>query len=370
MLRWCDVKSSRHLNRIYKNNSTNVDRKLDRTRANKLITSLDGEIAHLRKNKCLVGCRTLNTAMSLLCRWGYAPEAETFLKMIDVPDYRTYEILIKGYAKIKNENSESKIKSLLVEHKKRGFSETIITYNALLKCVANRPNVIQRKGWSGDAIHPDASQIIHNMHSNCLVPNIETVHRALLCCSSLSMAELFFKNNFSSHIEKKLIIHTFAILAAREGNVNTTIKFLDEACRGKPFTIRNYNVLLHSYAMSLNIDKCLMLLEEIKSKKLQPTGVTYNTIIHCCILCAENKNEDYSHSFLEATAETIIDESNTRSQLSQSLFNSLMRLYSVTSNSVKADDLLVISKRAGYPPGKSAMEYYKLAKQRRGNTKV
>eukprot|EP01060_Flectonema_neradi_P005951 TRINITY_DN13996_c0_g1_i1.p1 TRINITY_DN13996_c0_g1~~TRINITY_DN13996_c0_g1_i1.p1 ORF type:complete len:374 (+),score=58.66 TRINITY_DN13996_c0_g1_i1:98-1219(+) len=362
MLKWCDIRSARHLNTLFKTQANdNLDGTLHRRRVLKMTNSLFNEVDYLREHRCVLGCRTLNTAISLLCRWGRISEAESLLQSIDQPDNRTYEILIKGYSKLKLGASESKILSLLAEHRKRGFPATAISYNALLACVAKRPEVAQNKTDNQKSLHQDAIKVLEQMSAAGVAPNIETVRKSLLCCPSLRVGEMVFGQNFVNVVDRKQILPTLAILSARGGDCETTLKLLKEYQQERPLTIINYNILLHSKTVSADIEGSLSLLRQLKSEHLTPTDVTFVTILQCCINCVSRKPGLHSHSFLEGTAEALLDEAHASQKLNNSLINNLMHLYGVTGNAAKADDLLTIAKREGYPARKACIEYHQMA---------
>eukprot|EP01064_Diplonema_japonicum_P003146 TRINITY_DN12069_c0_g1_i1.p1 TRINITY_DN12069_c0_g1~~TRINITY_DN12069_c0_g1_i1.p1 ORF type:complete len:354 (+),score=53.67 TRINITY_DN12069_c0_g1_i1:580-1641(+) len=309
--RLTDLNAARHLNRTFKQFTTHKTGRDDTAR---LATTLAHEIDCLKKHRCEVGSRTVNTAVNLLCRWDMPGSGVRLMKEEQVPpDHMTHSILIKSYAKMKDEKM---VRKLMQDRIDSGLPPDITCHNALLMSL--RP-----------PCEDEMRAVLEEIKENGIQPNAVTAREALNHCRTLDTAKQLYTLNFKNLVTEEEFLRSALILCSRNGDSKAAEGIL-ERMEGPPTLIR-YNMLLNSYAVNGDVEECLCVLKKMKARLLErPSAVSYTTAIKACSIRVDN----VEGSDIEATAiaETLFEEAlNSRIVKNQHLYTKLMEVYGKTS---------------------------------------
>eukprot|EP01059_Diplonema_ambulator_P010777 TRINITY_DN20812_c0_g1_i2.p2 TRINITY_DN20812_c0_g1~~TRINITY_DN20812_c0_g1_i2.p2 ORF type:complete len:354 (+),score=88.78 TRINITY_DN20812_c0_g1_i2:394-1455(+) len=314
MNKWSDLHAARHLVRTFK--GMQVGRKgKGREDVRAMTTKLLNELDTLKASRCEVGCRSVNTVMNLLCRWGQPRMAVRVMKEEKVPpDHLTHLILIKGFGAMKDPDT---VRSLMRERERCGLPPDIICYNALLKA-HRRPAEEQMRG------------VLKELLSKNLTPTGITARESLKLCNTSQSARKLYELNFKELLTAEEYNQAVLVTHTASGDVESVRNILKKL-KGPP-TLINYNILMNAHAEKGDVVACLDLLRKIQQNKVgHPSAVTYSTILKACCVSASAAQTLAETEKITAHAERIFEEAlESRITRNQHLYTNLMQLYAKT----------------------------------------
>ncbi|KAF2282938.1 hypothetical protein GH714_043255 [Hevea brasiliensis] len=223
------------------------------------------------------------------------------------PDIVTYNILAKGFCLLGNIEEALKLRKEMIS---RGFQLNIISYTVLLSCLCKSGRVdealklfceMRANGLQPDLISysilihglckqgevQQAIQLYGEMCLSGIFPN-SLAHRAILMglCEKgmMSKARLYFDSLVKSNLTLDVILYNIMI----DRKVDEARKLLDTIkLHGLEPTAVTYTTLMNAYCEKVikglckrwRLQESCQLLEEMHAKGLTPDQITYNTII-------------------------------------------------------------------------------------------
>eukprot|EP01063_Lacrimia_lanifica_P025654 TRINITY_DN33558_c0_g1_i1.p1 TRINITY_DN33558_c0_g1~~TRINITY_DN33558_c0_g1_i1.p1 ORF type:complete len:355 (+),score=66.07 TRINITY_DN33558_c0_g1_i1:65-1129(+) len=344
MKKWPDARVASYLKRTF--GKYELDHQVNRKATEKVAAALLTEVDFLRGERCELGCRAVNTAVHLLCRWNLPAWAvELRARFPDAPkDHLSDQLLMVGFARRKD---PAKVRECMAERTRRGLAENTHSYNLLLKAM-QKPD------------HDGMLKVLKEMAELGLTPNRSTADHALACCASITEAKKLYALNFKPVLPESEVAYSFIDIAARNGEYAAVEELLTTLPR--PAGVIQLNKLMNAYAGGGALQKSRALLRQMKKRpEVAPTPVTYATFLKGCVHVARTPGDAASQLAERVFEEAFSSTSTEKPTLNNHVFTKLMEVYAKTGDAARARALVARIKQAGYRMTPPMTRYFERA---------